>query len=106
MQNVQNFIIYSEGINSLMEKVLGITKAREDFSTIVEQVQHQGDAYIINRHGKPAAAVVPVQVYEEWKRQRQEFFEFIRNAQQEANLTPEEADQIAQQAIKAARLEA
>ena len=106
MQNVQNFIIYSERIDSLMEKVLGITKAREDFSTIVEQVQHQGDAYIINRHGKPAAAVVPVQVYEDWKRQRQEFFEFIRHAQQEADLTPEEADQIAQEAIKTARLEA
>lgn len=105
MQNAQYFIVYSERINNLMEKVLGITKAREDFSTIVEQVQHQGDSYIINRHGKPAAAVVPVQVYEEWKRQRQEFFEFIRQVQQQADLTPEKADQIAHEAIKAARLE-
>jgi prevent-host-death family protein len=88
-----------------MEKVLGITKAREEFSTIIEQVQHQGDSYIINRHGKPAAAVVPIQVYEGWKRQRNEFFDFIRRAQQEADLSPEAADEIATEAIRAARTE-
>jgi len=88
-----------------VEKVLGITKAREEFSTIVEQVQHQGDTYVISRHGKPAAAVVPIQVYEEWKRQRNEFFEFIRQAQQEADLSPEEAEQIAAEAVRVVRAE-
>ncbi len=43
-----------------MKKVLGVTKARETLSSIVERVQHQGDTYLISRHGKPAAAVVPV----------------------------------------------
>lgn len=86
-----------------MEKVLGITKAREELSRIIEQVQHQGDSYIIERHGRPAAAVVPIQVYEEWKRQRQEFFEFIRRTQQEAGLTSEQADQLAAEAVEAIR---
>ena len=45
---------------------------------------HQGDGFIISRHGKPAAAVVPVKVYESWKRQREELFETIRKIQ-EAN---------------------
>lgn len=89
-----------------MEKVLGITQARAEFSVLVEQVQHQGDAYIIERHGKPAAAVVPVQVYEAWKKQRAQFFEFIRQAQQQANLTPEEAERIAAEAVKVVRAEA
>ena len=105
MQTVQNIIPYSERIKGLMERVLGITKAREEFSTIVEQVQHQGDTYVISRHGKPAAAVVPIQVYEEWKRQRNDFFEFIRQAQQQADLAPEEADQIAVEAVRAVRAE-
>ena len=86
-----------------MERVLGITKAREDFSTIIEQVQYQGDSYIISRHGKPAAAVVPVQVYETWKRQRDEFFDLIRQAQQEANLAPEDAERLAAEAVAAVR---
>jgi prevent-host-death family protein len=64
-----------------MEKELGITKAREQFSTIVEQVQYQGDSYVISRHGKPAVAIVPIEVYETWKRQRQALFEAIRQVQ-------------------------
>ena len=72
-----------------MEKALGVTQARSEFSTIVEQVQHQGDTYIIKRHGKPAAAVVPIQVYEAWKQGQSPFFDFIRGTQQEASLPPE-----------------
>ena len=86
-----------------MEKILGVTQARAEFSTLVEGVQYQGDTYIINRHGKPAAAVVPIQVYEAWKRERSQFFESIRQMQQEANLEPEEADRIAAEAVKAGR---
>ena len=67
-----------------MERKLGLAKARENFSEIVEQVQYQGESYVISRHGKPAAAVVPVEVYENWKRQRNTFFETIRKLQ-EAN---------------------
>lgn len=66
----------------MLETELGLTKAREQLSTIVESVQYQGDTYIISRHGKPAAALVPIQVYEKWKQQRQEFFNLIREFQE------------------------
>ena len=66
-----------------MEKERGITKAREEFSSIVEEVQYQGDSYVISRHGKPAAAIVPIEVYESWKRQRKAFFDAIRQIQDE-----------------------
>lgn len=88
-----------------MEKMLGVTKARETLSSIIERVQYQGDTYLINRHGKPAAAVVPVQVYESWKRQRDEFFEIVREIQQRADLEPEEAERLAAEAVAAARTE-
>jgi prevent-host-death family protein len=64
-----------------MERELGITKAREALSDVVEQVQYQGATYIISRHGKPAAAVVPIEVYETWKRQRKAFFDAVRRLQ-------------------------
>ena len=86
-----------------MEKTLGVTEARKEFAAIVEQVQYQGDTYIISRHGKPAVAVVPVQVYELWKRQRDEFFNMIRKTQVEAELEPELAELIAGEAIQAVR---
>ncbi len=67
-----------------MERKLGITEARAKFADLVEQVQYQGSTYIISRHGKPAAAVVPIQVYESWKRERKALFDAIRQIQ-EAN---------------------
>lgn len=70
---------------------------------LVEQVQYQGDAFVIHRHGKPAAAMVPIPVYEAWKRQRQEFFDQIRELQQEAGLDPAEAECLAAEAVAAAR---
>jgi len=87
-----------------MERVLGITEARQEFSNVVERVQYQGDSYIISRHGKPAAAVVPVEVYDSWKRQRKELFDVIRKIQ-EANrgADPDEVMQNVLQAQQAVR---
>jgi prevent-host-death family protein len=86
-----------------MRQALGVTEARKEFSTIIEQVQYRGDSYIINRYGKPAAAVVPIEVYENWQRQREEFFDLIRDLQGEADLSPEEAERVAREAIAASR---
>lgn len=89
----------------MLETKLGLTKAREQLSTIVESVQYQGDTYIISRHGKPAAALVPIQVYEKWKQQRQEFFDLIREFQETSGENdPEEIMREvleAQQAVRA-----
>lgn len=78
-----------------MEKLLGITEAREKFGSVVEQVQFQGNTYIIQRHGKPAAAIVPIEVYESWKKERKAFFDLIRQSQAQANLAAEEAEKFA-----------
>ena len=87
-----------------MKKNLGVTEARVKFSDIVDQVQYRGDAYILSRHGKPAAAVVPIEVYESWRQQRQAFFTAIRKVQQaNAEIDPEQVWQdvlLAQQEIR------
>ena len=64
-----------------MEKTIGVTKAREEFRKIVDQVQYHGDKYLISRHGKPAVVVVPIQVYENWKTQRKRLLNLIREVQ-------------------------
>ncbi len=86
-----------------MEKTLGVTEARKELSSIVEQVQYRGDSYVISRYGKPAAAVVPIEVYESWQSQREEFFDLVRSLQQEAGLSPREADEVAAEAVAAVR---
>ena len=82
-----------------METVLGVTKAREKLSEIVESVQYQNEAYIISRHGRPAAAVVPVEVYESWKRQRKEFFDLIRQFQEASGEA--DSDQVMRDVLEA-----
>jgi prevent-host-death family protein len=87
-----------------MEKTIGVTKARDEFRKIIDEVQHQGDKYVINRHGKPAVAVVPVQVYENWKQQRKRLLELISEVQAaNPEADPDEVMQdvvVAQQAVR------
>ena len=82
-----------------MERELGVTEAREKFAELIEQVQYQGGTIIINRHGKPAAVVVPVEVYKNWKRQRSEFFDLMWQMQGSADLAPEEVERLAAEAV-------
>ncbi|HTX80452.1 MAG TPA: type II toxin-antitoxin system Phd/YefM family antitoxin [Longilinea sp.] len=86
-----------------MEKEIGVTKAREQFGELVEQVQYKGDSIIINRNGKPAAAIVPIDIYQNWKKERKNFFNQIRKMQANAGLKPDEADKLAREAVSEIR---
>ena len=61
-----------------MEKRLGITETRQRLADVVDQVRLRGEPFIIMKHGKPAAAVVPIALYERWQKERQELFDTIR----------------------------
>lgn len=86
-----------------MEKTLGITEIRTEIASIVEQVRNRGVVYIIQRHGKPAAAVVPIEIYEGWKQERARFFDTIRQVSEGADLTPGQAAELSSEAIKKVR---
>ena len=64
-----------------MEKVTGVTDARNSFRKIINEVQYQGEKYIVERHGQPAVAIVPISIYEQWKREQEELFELIASFQ-------------------------
>jgi prevent-host-death family protein len=64
-----------------MERRLGISEARRQLADLVEQVRYKKDSYIIVRRGRPTAALVPVDVYESWKREREQLFATIRKIQ-------------------------
>jgi len=86
-----------------MEKTVGAFEIRRNFGKVLQNVAARGDKYIVERHGEPVAAVVPVELYEQWKRSRSRLFEQLRRAQENANLSPQEADALANEAVKAAR---
>ena len=86
-----------------MEKTVGAFEIRRKLGKVLQDIAARGDKYIVERHGEPVAAVVPVEVYEQWKRSRSRLFEQIRRTQANANLSPEAADTLAAEAVKAAR---
>ena len=87
-----------------MERQLGVTEARKQFAQMIDEVKYRGDNYIIVRHGEPAAAVVPMEVYLQWKRERVELFDLIRSVRAEnANADPDEVMKVVLEAQQAVR---
>ena len=86
-----------------MEKVVAAFEARRQFGKILQDVIAKGDRYVVERHGEPVAAVVPIEVYEQWKRARSELFAKIRATAEQADVSPQEADALAQEAVRAVR---
>jgi prevent-host-death family protein len=65
----------------VMERKLNITEVRDAFGDLVDEVQYKNNKLVILRHGKPAAVLVPLTVYENWKANRQRLFELIERMQ-------------------------
>jgi prevent-host-death family protein len=89
-----------------MEKTIGVTQARDEFRAIVDAVQYRGDKYVISRHGKPAMAVVPIEIYENWKKQRQRLLTLIQEVQAaNPDADPDEVMQDVLEAQQAIRMQ-
>jgi prevent-host-death family protein len=74
-----------------MEKQMALTEARGKFSEIVNEVMYRGDTYVISKLGKPAVAVVPISLLEQWQRQREKQFAILDEIQAQ-NRHPEVAE--------------
>jgi prevent-host-death family protein len=86
-----------------MEKIVSAFEARRNFGKVLQDVLANGDKVIVERHGEPVAVVVPVAVYEQWQRNRQEFFDKVREMAEHANVPEAEAEVLVKDAIKAVR---
>ena len=76
-----------------MEKTMGVTEARRNFGEIVDRVRYQGDTVVLVKSGKPAAAIVPYAVLEQWRRTREELFAVVDEVQaQNADLDMSEEE--------------
>jgi len=71
-----------------MEKQIALTEARDKFSEIVNEVMYRGDTYVISKLGKPAVAVVPLKILEQWRQQRQERFAVLKRIQNQNAESP------------------
>jgi prevent-host-death family protein len=101
---------FTSGEDSLMaEKTIAAFEARRQFGKMIREVE-KGDSYIVERHGEPVVAVVPLRVYERWKRERDGFLDILHKAQQNSikndpEMTEEKAMELALEAVAAVRAE-
>lgn len=86
-----------------MVKTVAAFEARRTFGKLLDDVQVQGEQVLIERRGAPVAALVPVMVYRQWQQQRQAFFDQMRAVSARANLAEQQADELAAEAVRAAR---
>jgi prevent-host-death family protein len=86
-----------------MEKIIAAFEARRHFGRLLHYVTVRGDKYVIERRGEPVAAVVPIEVYEQWKRARAALFAKWRTPAEDSALSPDGADELAQEAVQAVR---
>ena len=87
-----------------MRKTVSALKARKNLGELLEEVYYRGDQYIIERAGKPMAAVVPLSQLEAWQEQRDDFFRTI-DAVREKNQTtkPETIEREVEEAVRSTR---
>ncbi len=87
-----------------MRKTVNAVKARGSLGQILEEVYYRGDQYIIERSGKPMAAVVPVEQYEQWRKEREAFFRLLDQIRDgNKNARPEKIEQDVEAAKRQAR---
>ena len=60
-----------------MVKKVNALQARQRLGQLLEEVYSRGDQYIIERAGKPMAAVVPVWFIDAWHTRREQFFAMV-----------------------------
>jgi len=72
-------------------KTVNALKARQHLGQLLEEVYYRGDQYIIERAGKPMAAIVPLAYLEERQKHRDRLWAAIeavhaRNAEEPAEV--------------------
>jgi len=90
-----------------MVKTVTAIKARQNLGRLLEEVYYKGGQYVIERAGRPMAAVVPVWQVQEWQKRRDRFFEQIDAVwRKQDNVKPEVLDREVETAVRAVRAKA
>ena len=84
-------------------KRIGAFEARRQFGQMMKDVSSKNTHYVVDYHGEPLVAVVPLRVHEEWERERKAFFDHMEETARRVNLPPEEAETLVAEAIEAVR---
>jgi prevent-host-death family protein len=87
-----------------MIKKVSVLTARKRLGQLLEEVCYRGDQYVIERAGRPMAAVVPLwQLADRGKRQKRLFSMVEGTREKNKGAKPEEIEAEVAEAVKAVR---
>ena len=87
-----------------MVKKINALKARQNLGQLLEEVYYKGDEYVIERAGRPMAAVVPLWQLDKRQKRRERFFSMVEELQQKNTGTkPAVIEQEVAEAVQAVR---
>lgn len=89
-----------------MERTISALDTFNQFSEVLQEVAGKGNSFLVEQQGKTVAALVPIELYESyerWKQGRNSFFKEMQEISDRINLSPKEADDLANEAVQAVR---
>lgn len=87
-----------------MEKTLSIEEVRKSLGHLVEEVRMRGDFCIISKKGKPAAAIVSIEVLERYQESKKTLLLMIEKVHEKnKNKKPEDIERLIAEAVKTVR---
>ena len=87
-----------------MEKTIPAMTARQQFGQILEETFYRGNQYVVERAGRPMAAIVPIEQYRQWQQRRADFFALVDQAQERTRqVPPDELEAVIGEAVAAAK---
>ena len=86
-----------------MERTVSAFEARRSFGRVLQEVAAKGDRVIVQRHGEPVAAVVPIALYRQWKQDRDAFFNRLEAIAAQADVPEKEAEELVAEAVRTVR---
>lgn len=100
-------IRYPTEAGCVVENTINAHEARRHFGKLLDTIQECHEAVVIERHGQPAAVMVPLSIYQQWQRNaaeaRETYNAIMQRAAEQADLGETEAAEIAAEAVAWAR---
>lgn len=88
-----------------MELRTTVYEAGQQFDEILREVAELDNSYLIERSGEAVVAVVPIYIYAQWQRQQLQALALLRQAQNNADMDTDEAEQFVSEEIALMRAE-
>jgi prevent-host-death family protein len=86
-------------------RTIGTFEARRIFGKLIDTVRFGNAGVIVEKNGEEAVAIVPVALFRQWQQRREAFFARFAQAAQGANLSEDDAIQLANDVVREVREE-